>query len=240
MGSFSGRKILVTGASSGIGRNVSVLLASLGARLVLNGRDEGRLRITFNSLPGSGHKMVAADLTDEKELEMVMKQSLSDGTKLTGLVHSAGIMPVLPLRVLDRDEIRRCMDINFYTFLELVRLYSEFGYGEKGSIVGISSIAAVQPEMGQISYSASKAAMNASVCSLAQELGEKGVRINTIMPGVTGDPASVNTGSEAIISRQVLGLARFCDVASICAYLLGSESKTITGRALYADGGRFL
>lgn len=242
---FAEKKFLVTGASSGIGKETAIYLSRLGARLVITGRNEEHLKQTYQCLDGNYHKMILGDLAEMEDMDNLFQEAVSDGIKLTGMVHSAGIAPVLPLRLLTKKKIDECMGINFYAFIELVRQYSKKKYNNGGSIVGISAIYAVAGAKCQSIYSASKAAMNASVTSLALELAKKNIRINTVMPGAVktdiGDAVTKSMENEAytenLLKRQVLGLEEPEDIAAVCAFLLSDMSKVITGRAIYADGG---
>ena len=242
---FTGRKILVTGASSGIGRGTAIYLSELGATLVIHGRNEQRLKETYEALLGNGHIMIPQDLTLLDDFEGIIKEAVSDGKKLSGLVYCAGIAPVTPLKILTKKKMEMCMDINFYSFVEMVRQYAKKRHNDGGSIVGISSIFAEHPAKCQIEYSASKAAMNAAITSMAMELAKKDIRINGIMPGSV-DTAMASAAVEGlgnyehakdVVNRQLLGVAQPVDIAKVCAFLLSEASQIITGRTMYADGG---
>ena len=241
------KKTLLTGASSGIGRETAKYLDREGYRLVLLGRDEERLQETKEMLHGEGHRVISVDLSKEHDLEFVFKEAVSDGLSLDGVVHCAGIGPIIPIKLLKRQIIEEVMRVNLYSFIELVRHFSNKKYhNENSSIVAISSIAAVQPEKCQTAYSMSKAALNAAVEAMAIELAPKKIRINTIMPGVVDTPmaraASQLVANDDFISsvseRQLLGIIKPEAIAGLCSFLLSSASSMITGRALYADGGR--
>jgi len=238
---FSGKKILITGASSGIGKATAIYLSTLGASLVINGRNSERLLQTQALLKSTGHISVASDLTTIKDATYIYEQAVSDGVKLDGLVHSAGIIPTIPLQQLTREKARYIMDLNFYSFIEMVRQYVRRKYSNGGSIVAVSSIASVQPEACQTIYSASKSAMNASVQALSLELIKRHVRINSLLPGVVwtdNNPLEENEIAE-LGRKQLLGLIDVNGVAGAIAFLLSDMAKFITGRNLYFDAGRF-
>lgn len=238
---LSRKKILITGASSGIGKSTAIYLSNLGASLVISGRNKERLLRTQELLKGSGHISVIADLTNLDDASYIYDRALSDGVKLDGLVHSAGVIPTLPLQQLTRDKLRYIMDINFYSFIEMVRQFAKRKYSNGGSIVAISSIASVQPETCQTIYSATKSAINASVQALAFELIKKDIRINTILPGVVkpeDDNFEYNVLAE-LKSQQLLGLINSKDIAGAVAFLLSDMARFTTGRNLYFDAGRF-
>ena len=238
---FSGKKILITGASSGIGRATAIYLSELGASLVIGGRNSDRLLQTQALLKGTGHISVVSDLTTLEDASGIYAQAVSDGVKLDGLVHSAGIIPTIPLQQLTREKVRYIMDVNFYSFIEMVRQYVKRKYSNGGSIVAVSSIASVQPEACQTIYSASKSAMNASVQALSFELIKRHIRINSLLPGIVqtdNNPLEENEMAE-LRCQQLFGLIDSNDVAGAITFLLCDMAKFITGRNLYFDAGRF-
>ena len=238
---LTGRKVLVTGASSGIGQATAIYLSQLNAICVLTGRDEKRLNETLEKLSGKGHSALSMDLAEEEDLTRLFDFAVADGKKLNGLVHSAGASKIIPILLLKRPMLEQEMRINYFAFMELVRLFAKNKYASGGSIVGISSIAATQPEKGQTNYTASKAAMIAATQALAIELAPKKIRINTILPGcVQTRMADYFEEDElnAIMKRQLLGMIQPEDVAKMCAFLVSDMSKFSTGRQFYMDGGR--
>lgn len=244
---LSNKKIIVTGASSGIGREVAVRLSKLGSQVILIGRNEERLKETLDMMSGSGHKVYAIDLTEQEDMQELFADIVSDGGKLDGLVHSAGVGPIVPIKLLKRKTLEDVMSVNVYSFIELVRQFSNKKFhNENSSIVAISSIAAVKAEKCQTIYSMSKAALNMAVEGLAWELAPKKIRINSIMPGVTNTPMAASasqyvSGNDFITSiaeQQLLGVIQPEQLADVCAFLLSDLSSCITGRAMYTDGGR--
>jgi len=237
---FSNKKILVTGASSGIGKTTAIYLSNLGASLVLQGRNQEKLNETKKLLNGVNHILIDADLTEVDDAGNLFDRAVSDGVKLNGLVYSAGVIPTIPLPVLTRKKMQEIMDINFYSYIEMVRQFAKKKYTNGGSIVAVSSIASVQPELCQTIYSASKSAVNAATQSLSIELAKKNIRLNTIFPGVViPENASLDDQLAQLASPQLLGLIRSNDVAGAIAFLLSDMAKFITGRNLYFDAGRF-
>lgn len=243
---FEGRKIVVTGASSGIGKAIALALAMSGAKVALVARDKMKLESVIAELNGKGHTYIAVDLEKMIDLSDGFNKIVEDGCKLNGLVHCAGMAQVLPLNMLTRERVEKEMAINYYAFIELCRQYAKSKHSDGGSIVGISSIAADRAEKGQTNYAASKAAMDHAAQALAIELAPKGIRVNTILPGVTITPMTNNANIkgavdvETITKGQLLGAAQPEDIANIALFLLSDASRMITGRRIFADGGRLI
>ena len=169
---------------------------------------------------------------------------VGDGRKIDGLVHCAGIAKILPVSLLNKANMDDSMTVNLYSFAEMVGLLSKKKYHDKASVVGVSSAAVRYPQKCQGVYVATKAAMNAMVTSMALELAEKNIRINTVMPGNVNTPmlksAFESKSEEEIreaLCKSVLGIEEPEDIADIILFLLSDASRMITGREIYADGG---
>ncbi len=240
---LTGKRILVTGASSGIGRAVAVLLSELGAKVVIIGRDEERLQETFDMLIGDGHTKQIFDLVEFDCYDQLFKEIRNSGSKLDGLVHCAGIAKVIPIKVVSIHNMTEMLQVNFMSFMELVKHYSKKNNSTGGSIVCMSAINAHYPQKCMSVYAASKGALEMAVSSLAVELFEKGIRVNAIVPGpirtAMAEQFSEVSGDESnIIGRQLIPLGEPEDIANMTAYLLSDASRFITGRNVYVDGGR--
>lgn len=245
---LGGRKILVTGAASGIGKATCFYLAECGASVVGLDMNQDGLNVIEEELSQKGKHFqgIKANLQDEN-LEDVFDIATIDGIKLYGLVHCAGISSIVPLKALSRKRLHTVMDINFYSFVELTRLFSKKKYSEGGSIVGISSLAAQLPRAYELPYIASKAAMNAVIPCLAIELSKLGIRVNGLMPGVvdTGMISAQQSDEqkqfiENMTKKALLGAASPDDIAAVISFLLSDQSRMITGRVIPVDGGMFL
>lgn len=242
---MSDKRYVITGASSGIGRSAAIRLADAGAKVILLGRNKERLKKVALTLSGAGHEYYIVDLSQEQDF-VPLFDTITKDFKLDGIIYSAGIGPIIPLKLMKRAVIDEVMTTNLYSFLELVRLFANKKYSKpESSVVAISSIAAVQPEKCQTVYSMSKAALNVAVQTLAYELAPKQIRINSIMPGMCNtDMVRVTADSvngdylKGTLERQLLGILEPESIADICLFLLSDMSKAITGRAIYADGGR--
>lgn len=242
---FSGKKILVTGASSGIGQQTAITLSKLGARIVLVARDITRLEATLNRMNGYGHKVISLDIANEEDLTSLFKEAIEDGKKLNGLVHCAGMSQVLPVSMLTKERLVKEMAINYFSYIELIRQFSKKKYSEGGSIVGISSIASDRPAKCQTNYAASKDAMNVATQALAIELAEKGIRINTVLPGMVitkmaKGVSDLGVSLDMIEKQQLLGACTVDDIIGPIIFLLSDLSSKITGRKFFVDGGRLL
>lgn len=236
------RKILITGASSGIGRAVAILASKLGASLILCARDEERLRKTHNKLEGfERHKCFAFDIKDFEKYEEVFAKAVSDGRKLDGLVHCAGIANPLPVRAMRPLAVTEIMDVNFHSFLYLMNAYAKRKNSCGGSVVAVSSVNSHYPQKYMSVYAASKAALEAAVKTMSLEVAAQNIRINCVIPGAVETPMMKMTDPnvlEEILSRQLLGVGQPEDIANMAVFLLSDAASFITGRSLYVDGGR--
>lgn len=243
---FSGKRYIVAGASSGIGRATAVMLSKQGAEVCLLGRNNIKLEETLSLMEGSGHKIYIKDFSEAGGFKEIYDDIISDGHKIDGLVYTAGIAKILPVGMLSKSSMDESMTTNLYSFVEMASLLSKKKYHDTASIVGVSSISALYPQKCQGVYVASKSAMNSIVMSMAIELAEKNIRINTVMPSSTNTPmlreafeGKSDEEIDRLTNKQVLGLVEPEDVASVILFLLSDASKKVTGRSLYADAGYF-
>lgn len=244
---FTGKKYLVTGASSGIGRATAICLSKQGATVVLTGRNEERLNETRDMMEGSSHLLVPGDLCEIDDMTEIFQKSISDNVKLDGIVHCAGVTITASLNSLNKKVFDDMMHVNIYILLEMVRLFSKRKYHNQGqcSVVSVSSTAAVIPGKCQTVYAAAKAGMNAAIQSMAQEVAVKGIRVNSIMPSLTKTKMYYDfvetIGNEEvaqIANGQLLGVPEPEEIAETIMFLLSDASCAITGRAMYVDSGR--
>lgn len=240
--SLEGRTVMVTGASSGIGRGCAIVAAERGARLVLVGRSEERLKETQSQLAGSGHSVAAFDLSDTGGIPDWMKQF----KELSGLVHAAGVQVTNPLRALTPEEHSSVMRVNVDSALFLTKGFRQRGVLSPagGSVVYITSVMAFAGKAAIASYSASKGALVAMTKSLAVELGREKIRVNCIAPGqvpsgIADEMQKTMTPEQfdAIRKAHPLGFGEPRDVGNAAAFLLSDDARWITGTTLVADGG---
>ena len=213
--------------------------------MILVGRNKDALEETRRQMQGDGHVIIQMDLSqDELQLDNMLAAACADGKKLDGLVYSAGIASFYPLNSITMDRIKQCMNVNTYAFIELVKHITKRKYrAEKMSIVAVSSINAVQPQKCQTLYAMSKAALNVAVQTMAMELADKSIRVNSICPGATRTKmmqAAIERGDRLELERQLLGMLSPVEIANAILFLLSDMSSAMTGRVLFADGGRFL
>jgi len=244
--SLRSRRILVTGAASGIGRATCELLVRLQAKVVAVDIDEAELTAVEAGLPGEGHAQFRFDLSDVDGIPALMTKIARDGGPLFGVVHAAGLPCVQPIRLLTTAVYRKVLLVNTEAALSLARGFQQKTVSETGggSIVFISSVMALAGEPGAAAYSLSKAALHGLARSLAIELAPRKIRVNCVAPGFVRTPmfaqiskpwdAAQRAGVEA---SHPLGLGAPADVASSIAFLLAETGRWITGSVLVVDGG---
>jgi len=234
------KNILVTGASSGIGRAVAIACAQMGASIVVTGRNETRLLCTYHVLEGRGHTYCIADLTDEEEVKGLVK-----GMKpLDGVVHCAGINRKLPIAGLTEKNIANVMQTNFVSSVLLSRyLLKEKKLNSEASIVFISSVSVDYPSAGNAIYCASKGAVSSFSRVLALETANAKIRVNCIEPGMIDTEWLCKTElSDEQMQRAIskYPFKRFGtpeEVAYAAVYLLSDTTKWMTGSIIKLDGG---
>ena len=240
------KKILICGASSGIGAQCAVTLSGLGAKVILLARREDKLRETLSKLEGDGHCYYTFDLSAADEIEGFIKSLIAEAGPLDGMVYSAGISATRPLKMLKPAALKEVMNINFEAFAETVRCVTKKrAFNEGMSIVGISSISSTVGSMGKTAYCASKAAMDAAARCMAKELAPQHIRVNTVCPGIIEtelfEQFKSNAGdsrdAQIKLERQYLGTGQPSDVAATVAFLLSGASRMITGASIGVDGG---
>lgn len=243
--SLEGKTILVTGASSGIGRSTAIECSKAGAKVVLTARNEARLKETLSMLIGEGHSYIVADLVNEEQMDrLVAEMPIIDG-----LVNNAGfnVMQLVPF-IKDEDLIK-VMRVNLEAPILLThKVVKKKKIAKESSIVFTSSIAGKGVcSAGNSLYSASKGGLTAFMKNAALELASKKIRCNAVLPGMVETPLKEGksniTEEQWEINRQLYPLKRFGnpeDVAYAIIYLLSDASAWMTGSELVIDGGRSL
>jgi len=242
---LEGRNIIVTGASSGIGKDTACFLSKLGARIVLVGRDIGRLNECCNLLEGEGHRIEAFDLSAVDDIPQWIKKIAEEMGPLNGLVHSAGIYLIRPLRATSRRNFEDLMHINVTAAFCLVKGFRQKGvFAQNSSVVFLSSVMGMVGQPGLAAYCSSKGALIALAKSLALELAKDKIRVNCVCPGnVETNMAEklretlTSEQFDAIESMHPLGMGTTEDIANAIAFLLADTGRWITGSSLVVDGG---
>lgn len=243
---LSGKHVLLTGASQGLGRAIAIHISQLGAKVSLVSRNQDKLNETCLALAGSGHQIFPFDLKRIEEIDGLTSEIVNAGGALSGLIHCAGVADMRPLSMTKYDFLHDMMLINFYPYIELIRCCSKKkNFLPGASFVGISSIAALCGDKSKTAYCSSKAAMDAATRCVAKELGLKKIRVNTVVAGLIKtelydmivDNAGEGASLSHILGRQYLGVGEPLDVANAVAYLLSDASKFVTGTGFVVDGG---
>ena len=243
---LTGKRVLVTGASSGIGRATAVVLSRLGARLILNGRRADALQETLAATENSTiHLCSAFDLANLDEIPKWVAELVGGGgAPLDGAVHCAGALNHIPLRTVSSANIDSMMVPNLHAALMLLRAVSARNVAATTgvSVVLISSAAALVASPGMAAYSASKMALYAVARAAAKELAAKRVRVNCIAPAYVKTPMLDHAAGsimdfERIEEQQFLGIIDPEEVGVMAAYLLSEAAQSITGSQFVMDGG---
>jgi NAD(P)-dependent dehydrogenase (short-subunit alcohol dehydrogenase family) len=244
---LSDQTAIVTGASSGIGRATAILLSELGAKIVLTGRDEARLRDTMAQLQGDGHRVEPLDLAASiDQIPAWIKSIAAEVGPISGLAHCAGIHMQRPLRMLDWVRFEEIQRINVTTAVMLAKGLRQKGCfpDSGGSIVLLSSVAGMVGQPGITAYAASKSALLGVCRCLALELAPEKLRVNCVAPGMVRTEMAEQMFRSlspeqiaAIEAAHPLGFGEPRDVANAIAFLLSGASKWMTGSVLAMDGG---
>lgn len=237
--SLRGKTILVTGASSGIGKGIALACAKMGATVILNGRNEVRLNEVLGQMPEGEHQILAADLSDREAVNAMVVAT----PKLDGIVMCAGVANRIPCKAVTQNDIDYVMKTNIEAPMLLqAELLAKKKVNKAASIVYVASRAYESPSMGNAIYSASKGAVVSYAKCLALELAPRQIRVNCICPGMVWTELITNVLNEEDLklAEQNYPLKRFGqvdDVANLAIYLLSDASSWMTGGAIDISGG---
>ena len=238
--SLEGKTILVTGASSGIGRCTAIECSKMGARVVISGRNKDRLEETFAQLQGDGHISIVADMTRYEDIERIVNEAPA----LDGLSNNAGITKVVMVKHLHSSDLNKIINTNTISPILLTQLLVKKGKMNKGaSIVFTSSLSGNYcVHYGESMYAASKGAISGFAKGAALDLSRSRIRVNSVCPGIvkTNIFNGVLTEEELEAKQQYFPLKRFgepSDVAYAIIYFLSDASCWVTGAELKIDGG---
>lgn len=243
---FNNKTFIVSGAG-GIGAETAILLNNYGAKIILLDINEINLNDTLHKLQGINNSYVC-DFSNIDSIASIIKTIIEENGPVDGFVHCVGVGSVRPLKMSKYDFMLKVMNINFFSFIEIIRcITGKNCFNTTGmNIVGISAIGAFLGNSTKTAYCASKGAMNAAVRCLAKELFPKNIRVNTVAPGVTNTPmakASEEYGMDSeehkqILMRQYMGICQPLDIANAVAFLMSDMSRMITGTCIPVDGGK--
>lgn len=234
--------ILITGASSGIGRATAIECALLGAKLIITARNKERLNDTFLTLDGEDHIQIIADLQNEDDVRGIINQT----PKLDGIVHCAGILTTLLFQYITREDLDNIMNVNFISPIMMTQsLISQNKINRNASIVFISSIMGTQvSSLANSMYSSSKAAIEGMVKGMALDLASKKIRVNCVRPGMVQSNFITNGAftkeqlqKDAKENYPLKRYGRPEEIAYSVVFLLSDSSNWITGTSLLIDGG---
>lgn len=242
-----GKTVIISGASSGIGRQCAIECSRKEAQVILLGRNQDRLKETAELMENSEiHKKICLDLTDFNTTSETISAVIKETGRIHGLINSAGISGTFPAKYVTPEKMDEYFRVNVYAAFNLTRtvIRQEFFSMEGGSIIFISSVMGSVGESGKSLYSFTKGALSGGTKSLAVELAPRKIRVNCISPGVVDTPMS----QSAVYSKDQESLTRIKalhplgtgdpeDVANACIFLLSDASKWITGINLFVDGG---
>ncbi|MCQ4814656.1 SDR family NAD(P)-dependent oxidoreductase [Cloacibacillus evryensis] len=243
---MTGKTIIVTGASSGIGRATAIQISQLGGTAILVARDSHRLEQTISKLNHGNHKYYSFDLLNHAGIDSLIKRIVTENGEINGLAYCAGIGNRCPSRMLKPEKLLEMLKINSVSFVEAARVLSSTRYrSETASFVCISSVASIKGEKGLLAYSMSKGALNSAIRVMAKEFGPYGIRVNAVLPSwiktEMAESIFENYGKgefdKEMDSVQYLGMGSPIDIANAIVFLLSDAAKFITGTELIIDGG---
>ena len=247
MNRLENKNILITGASSGIGRECAIHCYKEGAKVHLLGRNENSLNEIYSRLNDKNNSYHILDLRDFAKYQSIIEDIVDKYGKIDGFIHSAGYQITLPISAMDYKQYIDILEVNTISAFEFIKIITQKKYGNlKGmSIVLIASIMSIVADVALTAYCASKAALVGGAKALALELASKGIRVNCISPGTLSDTAMTENLKKQLSEEEFhkienkypLGLGITKDVSALCMFLLSDESEWITGQNLIVDGG---
>ncbi|AOX19468.1 glucose 1-dehydrogenase [Kozakia baliensis] len=245
---FSGKKVLITGASQGIGEDAAIYFAEQGARVALNGRKEDKLHAVAEKLPkisGGEHLIVAGDMSIEQDVDRVMRDTIQKMDGLDVLICNAGFQISCPSEDISLKDFQAVMAVNVTGVVLCARAALKYWREKnlKGNIIVNSSVHQQIPKPHYLGYSASKGAVGNIVRTLALEYARHGIRVNAVAPGAivtpindswVKDPKQYKAVSSHI-PMQRPGESR--EISTVMGFLASDEASYITGQTIFADGG---
>lgn len=241
--SLLNKRILITGASSGIGKATAILFSNLGAEIIITARNKENLNDTFSKLKSNTkHQQICADLTSLDDIKKLVSQLDS----LDGFVHCCGKVLPVPVKFIKEEQLQDVFSVNYFSAVNIVsELLKQKKINNNASIAFISSVSTLHAYFGGAPYISSKAALEGYAKTLALELIPKKIRVNVLQPALvntaifesTIDAAINDEEMKKLISKYPLGVGEPDDIANAFAYFISDASKWVTGSCLKMDGG---
>lgn len=238
--SIEGKTILITGASSGIGRGVCIDCSMMGAKVHLMARNEERLNETLSQMEGNGHAIHKADLCSTEDINRLVDEL----PQVDGVVLCAGIIKTMPVKNINEEAMNEIFNANILGDIKLLsRLLKKKKLSVGASVVFISSVSTFNVKIGNSLYSATKGAVNSFAKAMALEVAKQKMRVNCIQPGFV--PSAILSGGaieedsflKFYAERHPLGFGTPSDIANCCIYLLSDAARWVTGSIFTIDGG---
>jgi NAD(P)-dependent dehydrogenase (short-subunit alcohol dehydrogenase family) len=245
MGILTGKKIVIAGGSSGIGKEIAKIALTEGATVLLITSNVKKLHSTANEFLDIGKVFTLAIDLFQPDWDSVYKDEILKYGPFDGLIYTVGISPTKPFRVIKSQDWNQLFQINLFASIQLTQLVLETTSGNSTfSGVYISSVLSEVGDKGKSLYSMTKAALVSMVKCLALEYSKKNFRFNAISPGVVNTPLSANSvyrqNEESLLKmkeKHPLGFGDVSDVAEAAIYLLSDKSKWVSGTNMIVDGG---
>ena len=241
------KNILITGASSGIGKECAFRCYDEGAKVHLIGRNESSLNDIYSQLNDNNNSISVLDLRNFQRYQSIIESIVTNHEKIDGFIHSAGYQTTLPISAMNYQMYIDIFEVNTISAFEIIRLLCKKNYGNLSgmSIVLIASVMSIIANPALTAYCASKAALVSGARSLALELANKNIRVNCVSPGYLKDTKMMTELSDVLNYKEMdnlkkgypLGLGSNKDISALCIFLLSDESKWITGQNIIIDGG---
>ena len=247
MNRLQNKNILITGVSSGIGKECAFRCYEEGAKVHLLGRNERSLKEIYAQLNDNNNSISVLDLQDFERYQNIIENIVTTHGKIDGFIHSAGYQITLPISAMNYQMYLDIFSVNTISAFEFIRLLSKKNYGNLScmSIVLIASVMSIIANPALTAYCASKAALVGGAKALALELANNKIKVNCVSPGYLEDTKMMTELDEILSNQELdnlkkgypLGLGSTNDITALCLFLLSDESKWITGQNIIIDGG---